>query len=290
MSIPPREYSMEVDRKKTHRFNENDIKSFVYHVFALYDRHPEDVNQFLAFLADHELEMRFPGEEPVSSHPQFQAWYAKIGEKIESNLHRVERINVSCLENGKYGVELMVLWQAQTRQGGFQETRFHQVWTLEDNSQSEWPRILRYVVEEVAGENIWKKYSDYLEKSVHERKYIDQWLALWINTGLFVVKYGQRPNGSPEEYGERHAVDLRNFMFGKTDLIKDIDVENSVIYQTTDPNVFFVTFEFKAETTNGHNYKNCIVAQVTLDQGKIKELIEYADPRPREIFLMALGV
>jgi ketosteroid isomerase-like protein len=79
-------------------------------------------------------------------------------------------------------------------------------------------------------------------------------------------------------------------MFGKIDLIKDVDVENSFIYQTTDQNVFFVTFEFKAETTNGYNYNNRIVAQVTLDQGKIKVLTEYADPRPREIFLKALGV
>jgi hypothetical protein len=156
MSTPPTEYSMAVDRQKTHRFNENDIKSFVYHVFALFDKHPEDVNQFLTFLADHGLEMRFPGEEPVSSHQQFKAWYAKIGKKIESNLHRAEQINVSLLENGNYQVELMVLWQAQAKQGGFQETRFNQVWTLEDNSQSKWPIILRYVAEEVVSENVRK--------------------------------------------------------------------------------------------------------------------------------------
>lgn len=154
MWIPPRDYSAAVARQETHRFNENDIKSFVYHVFALYDRHPEEVNPFLSFLADHGLEMYFPGEEPVSSHSGFQAWYAKIGETIESNLHRVERMDIRLLENGGYEVDLMVLWQAQPRQGGFQETRFRQVWTLEDYSQGEWPRICRYVVEELSSETV----------------------------------------------------------------------------------------------------------------------------------------
>jgi hypothetical protein len=156
MSILSEEYSMAVDRQNTHQFNENSITSFVYHVFALYDKH-KDVNQFLTFLADHNMEIRFPGENLMSSHRQFQAWYANIGETIESNLHRVKRINIRFLENKKYEVELIVLWQAQQRQGSFKETRFHQVWTLEDQSQSEWPRILRYVVEEVTSENIWEK-------------------------------------------------------------------------------------------------------------------------------------
>lgn len=85
-------------------------------------------------------------------------------------------------------------------------------------------------------------------------------------------------------------MNLRDFMFGKIDQIKNIKIENSVICQTIDQNVFFVAFEFDAETTNGHDYRNHIVARVTLERGKIKELIEYADPRPRELFLKALGL
>jgi ketosteroid isomerase-like protein len=283
MCIPPKEYSTAVERQKTCRFNENDIRSFVYHVFALYDKRV-DVNQFLPFLAEDDLEMRFPNKPVISSYPYFEEWYNGIHKDYESNLHLVERIDVMFLENCEYEVDLTVVWQAQPKQGNFEEMRFHQAWTLvDDESQSEWPKILRYVVEIVPSGDIWKRYVDYLK-----RKCVDEWCALWQDTGQFVVQYGEESDKPPEKYGKRQAVDLRDFMFGKVDRIKDIDVENSAIYQTIDPNVFFVSFDFKAKTKNGHKYENHILVQVTLEQGKIKELIEYADPRPRGFFLEAL--
>jgi hypothetical protein len=147
MSIPE-EYSNAIRLQQAGRFNENDIKSFVYHVFGLYDKH-EDVNQFLPLLADQGLEMRFPNWEPVCSPSDFQKWYRWIGENFQApSLHQVEApINVEFLGNGKYEVNMVVRWQAVNKGSGFTDLRGHQTWTLDDGDQGAWPRILRYIVE-----------------------------------------------------------------------------------------------------------------------------------------------
>jgi hypothetical protein len=53
------QYHSAVATQQQNRFSQNAIKSFVYHVFALYDKH-EDVSKFLPLLSDDGLEMRFP--------------------------------------------------------------------------------------------------------------------------------------------------------------------------------------------------------------------------------------
>jgi len=71
-----------------------------------------------------------------------------IGENIRSNTHQVERITVTFIGNGKYKVDLMVLWQAITKEDRFVYFRAHQVWTLDNGKKSKWPRILTYIVKE----------------------------------------------------------------------------------------------------------------------------------------------
>ena len=279
MSIPPREYTMAIERQKTHRFNENEIRSFVYHVFSLYDKRVNE-KRFLPFLAK-DVKMDFPGKS-VFSHDGFKVWYKNILKDYESNLHLLQRIDVRFLDNRQYEVDLMVVWQCQPRQGDFQERQFHQIWMLDENSLNTRPRILRYSVEEVPTREIWGNYVDYLK-----RKCIDEWCALWSDTGQFIVQYGDNLTEKEEEY--KGGLALRKFMFGKIGQIKDIGFENCDIRQTTDPNVFFVSFDFQAVTTSGHDYRNRILVQVTLEGGKIKKLIEYADPRPRGRFIEALN-
>lgn len=283
MTLPPKEYTMAVERRKTktHRFNENDIKSFVYNVFALYDKHPEDVNQFLTFLADQNLEMRFP-DRTVNSHADFRNFYTWVKNNIDTNLHRLERIDVEFLEKGKYKVDLIVLWQAEPTRGGFEETRFHQVWMLDSSSQRRWPRILSYVVEAAPSRDIWERYVN-----LPKDRQFPEWGDLWTDDSLFVVQYGRDPDRAPEKHRGRQKI--VSFISGKSEEISEIDFSDSVVHQTIIPNVFFVTFEFYAKTKRGHLYQNRIVAEVTLDQGKIEKIIEYADPRRREDFLTSLA-
>jgi hypothetical protein len=140
-------YHSAVATQQQNRFNENAIKSFVYHVFALYDKH-EDVSKFLALLSDGGLEMRFP-ETTLRSKEDFKKWYAGIGDSIQSNTHQLEKLGVKILGNGKYEVDLIVLWQALTKENEYIKFRAHQIWLLRDAEEdSPWPQIVHYVVEE----------------------------------------------------------------------------------------------------------------------------------------------
>lgn len=145
--LVPLEYQMAVRLQQENRFNENDVKSFVHHLFALFDKHV-DVNQFLLLIVDEDLEMQFP-EITLHSHADFKKWYVGIGEKYVSNTHQVERLSVKFPGAGKYEVDLVVYWQAVTRENKYISFRVHQVWTLDDGNGGQWPRILRYIVEEL---------------------------------------------------------------------------------------------------------------------------------------------
>ena len=141
----PPDYADAVRIQQEHRFCENDIRSFVYHVFALYDKHVP-VSRFLPLLADKGLDMRFP-DATLRSHKDFKRWYAGIGKDIRSNTHQVERIDVSYPGRGRYQVGVVVLWQAMIKKGGYVSMRARQVWTLEEGKTRRWPRILSYIVE-----------------------------------------------------------------------------------------------------------------------------------------------
>jgi hypothetical protein len=141
------QYHSAVATQQQNRFSENAIKSFVYHVFALYDKH-EDVSKFLPLLSDDDLEMRFP-ETTLRSKEDFKKWYAGIGDNIQSNTHQLEKLDATILENGKYEVDLIVLWQTLTKDNRCIKFRAHQTWLLRDAKEdSAWPQIVRYVVEE----------------------------------------------------------------------------------------------------------------------------------------------
>lgn len=141
------QYHSAVATQQQNRFSQNAIKSFVYHVFALYDKH-EDVSKFLPLLSDDGLEMRFP-ETTLRSKEDFKKWYAGIGDNIQSNTHQLEKLDAKILGNGKYEVDLIVLWQALTKENRYIKFRAHQTWLLRDvKEDSPWPQIVRYVVEE----------------------------------------------------------------------------------------------------------------------------------------------
>ena len=81
----PFAYSEAVQRQLHNKFNENEIISFVYQVYSMYDRHVP-AERFLPLLASKNLEMRFP-ETTLRSHADFKRWYAAIGKTIASNTH-----------------------------------------------------------------------------------------------------------------------------------------------------------------------------------------------------------
>jgi hypothetical protein len=84
---PPAVYQEAVRRQRENRFNENEIISFVYQVYAMYDRHVP-VERFLPLLASKNLEMRFP-ETTLRSHADFREMKA-IG--VKSRLSTIKSL------------------------------------------------------------------------------------------------------------------------------------------------------------------------------------------------------
>ena len=141
---PPATYLQAVKTLQENKYGENEIKSFVYQIFSLFDRHAE-ISQLLLLFADEELDMRLP-EGQVASHRDFEKWYAGIGSKYQSNTHMLEQINVQIPAKGDYRVDLIVRWQALDREGKFTSLRMRQQWKIVDGG-GYWPRIVSYVVE-----------------------------------------------------------------------------------------------------------------------------------------------
>lgn len=141
---PPAAYQEAVQRQLNNKFNENDIISFVYQVYAMYDRHVP-VGRFLPFLAPMNLEMRFP-ETTLRSHADFKRWYAGIGKTIASNTHTLESVKVGVLGGGRYQADIVGVWQAESKKGEYVVFKFHQRWSLVDGPGKQ-PQIQTYRVE-----------------------------------------------------------------------------------------------------------------------------------------------
>jgi hypothetical protein len=142
--MPPEAYRQAVQRQLHNKFNENEIISFVYQVYAMYDRHVP-VERLLPFLASKNLEMRFP-ETTLRSHADFKHWYAGIGQTIASNTHTLESVKVSVLGGGRYQADIVGFWQAESKKGEYVVFKFRQQWTLVDGPGKQ-PMIQTYLVE-----------------------------------------------------------------------------------------------------------------------------------------------
>ena len=141
---PPAVYQEAVRRQRENRFNENEITSFVYQVYAMYDRHVP-VERFLPLLASKNLEMRFP-ETTLRSHADFKRWYAGIGKSIASNTHTLESVKVSVLGGGRYQADIVGVWQAASKEGNYIVFKFRQQWSLVDGPGKQ-PLIQTYLVQ-----------------------------------------------------------------------------------------------------------------------------------------------
>jgi len=141
---PSAVYQEAVRRQRENRFNANEVISFVYQVYAMYDRHVP-VERFLPLLASKNLEMRFP-ETTLRSHADFKRWYAGIGQTIASNTHTLESVKVTVLGGGRYQADIVGLWQAESKKGEYVVFKFRQLWTLVDGPGKQ-PRIQTYLVE-----------------------------------------------------------------------------------------------------------------------------------------------
>lgn len=142
-TTPPAAYLQAVKTLQENKYGENEIKSFVYQVFSLFDRHAE-ISQLLLLFAE-DISMVVP-EGKINSHQEFEKWYKDIGVRYQSNTHTIERIDVQFPAKGDYRVDLTVQWQAMGIDGKYTSFKARQQWKIVDGG-GYWPRIVSYVVE-----------------------------------------------------------------------------------------------------------------------------------------------
>jgi len=141
-------------------------------------------------------------------------------------------------------------------------------------------------------QDIWNSYKDLLKKSYIERSF-DAWRDLWADECRFVVVYGKAGNDGFEEEEHIGRDDIVSFFSGSSGQIEIDFRDEGPIYETKNkPDTFLVISNFHAIIGgSGYYYENRIVCQITLDgEGKIRELIEYADPLKRQAFLTKLAI
>ena len=68
---PPAAYLQTIKTLQENKYGENEIKSFVYQVFSLFDRHAE-ISQLLLLFAE-DINMVVP-EGKITSHQEFEKW------------------------------------------------------------------------------------------------------------------------------------------------------------------------------------------------------------------------
>jgi hypothetical protein len=142
-NVTPPMYTEAVRQLQDNRYGENDIKSFVYHLFSMYDYHVP-VAQFYPYLVDSGLEMKFP-EGKLQSHKDFQHWYdVSVGKHIKTNTHTIESLHVTINGDKTYQVDLVVWWQATTMEDDYLSHRFQQTWTIVEDAGT--LKIQRYIV------------------------------------------------------------------------------------------------------------------------------------------------
>lgn len=137
-------YDHQLELNQTHKFNDNQIRSFVYYWFGLHDKHLP-IDKSMVLLSNTNLLMVYP-EIMVHNKADYKKWYDGVGENIKSNLHHVKSLNIKMLDNHRYQIDLVVNWQAIDKNNKFINIDATQTWILMDGSSDAHPLIEQYRV------------------------------------------------------------------------------------------------------------------------------------------------
>lgn len=140
----PTAYQASLNAWKTHKFNDNQIQSFVYYWFGLHDKHA-DVNKTQALLSNKQLLMQFP-DGVIHNAIEYKTWYVGVGQHIQSNQHIVKRIDITMLPNHQYQLKVVVNWQAIDVHNQFIDMLATQQWLLVDGTSDWHPYVQQYKV------------------------------------------------------------------------------------------------------------------------------------------------
>jgi len=94
--------------------NSNDLRRFVYEWFTHFE-HAAPAGLLLEHIAGEDLDVRFPGVDPITSHADFAGWYENLLNQTLWNFHDVSAIQVTQTAPREYAVTFVVDWYGEVR-------------------------------------------------------------------------------------------------------------------------------------------------------------------------------
>jgi hypothetical protein len=94
--------------------NSNDLRRFIYDWFAHFE-HAAPADFYLNHLAEENLDLRFPGLDPMTSHADFARWYENLIAQTVWNFHDLSAIQIEQMSARRYLVTFLFDWYGEVR-------------------------------------------------------------------------------------------------------------------------------------------------------------------------------
>ena len=146
--IYPADFALTLDQQAARKFTANDIRSFVYRVFSMYERATSDSRhvgpEAFRLLLDDNVHIDFP-DYKIANWGEFVAWHKWIHGRLVGDDHVLGPIEVKFMSDGRYQAHFVVLWRALFKTGEYTEVRVDQTWSLREQADRDLPVIETYV-------------------------------------------------------------------------------------------------------------------------------------------------
>lgn len=133
--------------------NEAEVKDMVNAWYKALDVHAPEVD-ILQYLADKELEMRFP-EATIKGQAGFEGWYQGVLRIFFDEVHTMKELNVKLsADKSQADVKLVVHWEASRwKPPAAKSERLlmdaYQTWIIKRSPESGKPVIVTYIVDDL---------------------------------------------------------------------------------------------------------------------------------------------
>ena len=94
--------------------NSNDLRRFLYEWFTHFE-HAAPAEFYLDHIAAENLDVRFPGSDPITSHADFAGWYENLLTHTLWNFHDVSAIQIMQTAANEHLVTFVVNWYGEVR-------------------------------------------------------------------------------------------------------------------------------------------------------------------------------
>jgi hypothetical protein len=94
--------------------NSNDLRRLIYDWFTHFE-HAAPTDFYLEHLDEANLDLRFPGMDPITSHADFAKWYENLLAQTLWNFHDVSAIQIEQTTAHQYLVTFLVDWYGEVR-------------------------------------------------------------------------------------------------------------------------------------------------------------------------------